>query len=168
VQPALIHHYVTDKQGLYRAVLDRALLPTSTDSWTLLGGRHDLEGLLTGFVDLILRFYSAHQNHLAILRHEAVRGSTVFTELCKERTQPVIEAVKLLLEEKQRAGEIRADVPADEIITAVLSMVIYPLADAGICEVMMPSAIVRDEASLERRKRAIVALLLGGLLKRSA
>lgn len=87
----------------------------------------------------------------------------MFTELCKERALPVIEAVNLLLEEKQRAGEIRTDVPADEIITAVLSMVIYPLADAGICEVMMPSAIVRDEASLERRKRAVVSILLGGL-----
>src|SRR5262245_10513140 len=76
VQPALIHHYFTDKQGLYRAVLDRALYPTSTASWSLLASRHDLEDLLTGFIEMLLRFYAAHQNLLAILRHEALRGST--------------------------------------------------------------------------------------------
>src|SRR3954467_2206529 len=68
VQPALIHHYFVDKQGLYRAVLDRAMLPTSTESWGLLESVHDLEALLTGLIDLLLRFYAAHQNLLSILR----------------------------------------------------------------------------------------------------
>jgi TetR/AcrR family transcriptional regulator len=163
VQPALIHHYFADKQGIYRAVLDRALYPTSTESWSLLSSRHDLEGLLTGFIEMLLRFYAAHQNLLAILRHEALCGSTVFVDVCKERSQPVIEAVKLLIEERQSKGEIRADVPASEIILAALSMAVYPFADAGVCEVMMPGAVVRDDAALERRTRAIVAILLGGV-----
>jgi len=163
VQPALIHHYFTDKYGLYRAVLDRALLATSTESWSLLSSRHDLEGLLTGFVEMLLRFNAAHQNLIAILRHEAFGGSTVFVEVCKERTVPVIEAVRLLVEERQKRGEIRADLPATEIILAALSLTAFPFSDAGICEVMLPGAVVRDEAAIARRTRAIVTLLLDGV-----
>jgi TetR/AcrR family transcriptional regulator len=163
VQPALIHHYFTDKQGLYRAVLDRALLPTSTESWSLLGSRHDLEGLLAGFIELLLRFYAANRNLLSILRHEALSGSSVLVELTKERTLPIIGALSRFLEERQAAGEVRADVPASEIIVAGMSMVVYPFVEEGILQVMMPSVIVLDERSLERRKHAILELLMRGI-----
>jgi AcrR family transcriptional regulator len=163
VQPALIHHYFTDKQGLYRAVLDRALYPTSTESWTLLASRRDLESLLTGFIDLLLRFYAANKNLLAILRHEALSGSTVLVELSRERTLPIIEALSRFLRERQTAGEVRPDVDAEEIILAGMSMVVYPFVDEGMLQVVMPAAVLRDEGALERRRRAILELLLGGI-----
>jgi AcrR family transcriptional regulator len=163
VQPALIHHYFTDKHGLYRAVLDRALLPTSTESWTLLGSRRDLEGLLEGFIDLLVRFYAVNKNLLAILRHEALAGSTVLVELTRERTLPIIEALTRFLEERQAAGEVRSDVSPDEIILAGVSMVVYPFVEEGLLEVLMPRTTARDEAALARRKTAILKLLLDGL-----
>jgi TetR/AcrR family transcriptional regulator len=168
VQPALIHHYFTDKHGLYRAVLDRALLPSSTESWSLLESGLDLEGMLGGLIEVLLRFYGKHHNLLAILRHEALSGSSVLEELTRERTLPIVEAITALLEEKQRGGEIRADIPAAEIIAAGMGMVVFPFVEEGLVRVMLPSLQERDEAALQRRKQAIVALLLAGLRPEAA
>jgi AcrR family transcriptional regulator len=162
VQPALIHHYFVDKQGLYRAVLDRALAQTSEDSWTLLGTHRDLEGFTRGFIDLLVGFHAAHENLLAILRHEAVSGGTIFGDVLRERIVPVIDAVRAFIVDRQRVGEIRDDIPADEMILATMSMVVHPFSEARMLEAILPGAAPRNRDALERRKRVIVAVLLDG------
>jgi TetR/AcrR family transcriptional regulator len=163
VQPALIHHYFTDKQGLYRAVLDRALEPTSNQSWSLLGTRRDLEGLVSGFIDVLLRFYAENMNLISILRHEALSGSSVLAEVTRERTLPVVEALAAVVEERQAAGEVRADVPAAELILAGMSMIAYPFVEQGMLAVVLPETVAHDEPALARRKEAVSKLLLAAL-----
>lgn len=163
VQPALIHHYFTDKHGLYRAVLDRALLPTSTESRTVLESGFDLEGLVGGFIEVLLRFYAKHGNLLAILRHEALSGSPVMDELAREHTLPIVGAVTALLEERQRAGELRADIPPAEIIAAGMALVAFPFVEEGMIRVLLPSVAARDEDALKRRKETVVKMLLAAI-----
>jgi AcrR family transcriptional regulator len=168
VQPALIHHYFADKHGLYRAVLDRALLAQNTGSWAVLASEPDLPALVRGFVDLLVPFYAEHRNLLAILRHEAVSGSSVLAEVTRERALPILRMVEAFLVERQQKGDVRADVPVDEMILACISMVIYPFVDGGMVEVLLPSAGGRDDATLERRKRAITTLVLAAIAAPSA
>jgi AcrR family transcriptional regulator len=163
VQTALIHHYFADKQGLYRAVVDRALAQTSAESLTLLESGPDLPGLVAGFVDVLVRFHAAHQNVLAILRHESMSGGEVFADVCRERAQPIVEAVTAYVAERQRAGEVRADVPARQIVLAAMGMIVHPFAEATMVEAMMPGALPRDEEALARHQQALTRLILGSI-----
>ena len=84
-------------------------------------------------------------------------------ELTRERTLPIIEALTHFIEERQAEGEVRGDVPASEIIIAGMSMVAYPFVEEGMFAVVMPALVVRDEAALERRKEAIIKLLMDAI-----
>jgi len=95
VQQALIHHYFDDKEGLYRAVIERGLAAVTAGSWSILERlaqpgtippvglagasstkrdakvRARIRSLVTSFVDLLVDFYAEHTSLLAILRHDA-------------------------------------------------------------------------------------------------
>jgi AcrR family transcriptional regulator len=162
-QTTLIHHYFQDKSGLYRSVLERALLPTQTESWNLLRENRDLEGLVRGFVSMLTRFYARHGNLLAILRHEAVTGSEVLPEILRERLSPLAAAVISIVSDMQDRGEIRRDVEPRELVVLTLGMTVHPFVDGPLLTVVLPGAVPRGDAELARRQDAITTLLLRAL-----
>jgi TetR/AcrR family transcriptional regulator len=163
VQTTLIHHYFHDKGGLYRSVLERALLPTQTESWNLLRENRDLEGLVRGFVSMLTRFYARHGNLLAILRHEAVTGSEVLPEILRERLAPLAAAVIAIVTDMQERGEIRGDIEPRELVVLTLSMAVHPFVDGPLLGVVLPGAMPAGDADLARRQDAITTLLLRAL-----
>ncbi len=163
VQTTLIHHYFSDKQGLYRAVLDRALAPTQTESWNLLRVHRDFETLVRGFVTMLIRFYAKHRQLLAILRHEAVTGSDVLPEILRERLSPVAAAVTQMILDMQARGEIRSDIAPTDVVVLTLSMAVHPFVDGALLEAALPGTVPADDAALARREDAIATLLLRAL-----
>jgi TetR/AcrR family transcriptional regulator len=164
VQQALIHHYFTDKEGLYRAVLDRAISETTAGSWEILGRAPDVVTMVESFVDMLVDFYASNANLLAILRMEALSGGALALDLIRERLKPVVDAIEALLRRYQAEGALRADVSVEHIIVAVLAMTFFPFQEAALLEVLWPDRATADEAALRERKRAIVEVALRGVL----
>lgn len=160
VQTTLIHHYFDDKGGLYRAVLERALPEARVESWSLLDGSSDVESLVRGFVSMLTRFYAAHRNLLAIMRHEAGTGSEVLSEILRERLSPVASAVTGVVLAMQGRGEIRNDLSALELVVLTVSMTVYPFVDGPLIDMVLPGAVPNGDEALARRCEAITILLL--------
>lgn len=157
VQPALIHHYFADKSGLYEAVLDRGLELMHSVSWKVLEGADGVAPLIRGFVDVLVDFYASNEQLLAIVRNETLAGSTLLLDRARERLGPLLQLCLGIVEQRQRAGEIRADLSPREIVLAGLSLILYPSVDALVVDALLPPPPGADP--LARRKEVVVALL---------
>ena len=164
IQPALIHHYFADKHGLYEAVIRRAADQMSTASWRVLETAKGVEDIVRGFIDVMVDFSVAHQKLLAIMRSEVLSGAGVLVEIVREKTHTLLEAVVDIVKNLQGAGELRDDVEPREMVRAGLSLVLYPIVDAPVLEMLLPEDASHDTSS-DRRKRVIADLLLRGIRK---
>lgn len=160
VQPALIHHYFVDKQGLYEAVVRRVVDDMSVASWKVLESATGLEAIVHGFVDVMVEFAARHHKMLALLRAELLSGETLLVEVLRERTVPLLEAVVGIAERLQSEGELRGDVTAREMVRSGLSLILYPAVDAVVLDALLPQL---EGGELERRKRVVASVLLGGI-----
>jgi TetR/AcrR family transcriptional regulator len=166
VQPALIHHYFADKHGLYEAVVRRAVDQMSTASWRVLESQRDMEGIVRGFVDVMVDFSAEHQKLLAIMRSEVLAGAGTLVSIIQERTKALLDAVVAMTKNLQTVGVIRDDVEPTEVVRSGLSLILYPIVEAPVLAILLPEE--NGGSSLERRKWMIAEVLLGGIRAKRA
>ncbi|MCC6648828.1 MAG: TetR/AcrR family transcriptional regulator [Polyangiaceae bacterium] len=166
VQQALIHHYFSDKGGLYRAVLDRAIADTAEGGWRILERGREPTPTIEAFVELLVRFSATHADLLAILRLEAASGEGVALDVMRARTKPILDAVEQKLAAWQAAGVFGRHVAAREIIVAVLALTVFPYQEAALLDALWPGTpgARDDEAAIARRCRMVVDVVTRGLL----
>lgn len=165
VQSTLIAHYFGDKEGLYQAVLDRALADITEGSWAILDRYREPRELVEAFVDYLVELHAKSGPLFAILRHEAAAGGTaVGLVVMRERNRPLCEAVKQHIERFQAEGKIRANVDAKELILATMGMTLYAFQEAPLLDAVWPEVTACTAEALARRKRTVVELVLRGIL----
>jgi AcrR family transcriptional regulator len=169
VQQALIHHHFPGKGGLYHSVMDRALSAMTSEGWDILartvssvsahkstgsfeGLREtELRPLISAFIELLQRFFTAHAAMLSIVQAEA-RGArkkrSVALELVRVRVKPVADATTAYLETLRSVGAIRRDVDPQQLCTAAISMVAFPLLEAGFLSAVWPVADLNKQVAI--------------------
>jgi TetR/AcrR family transcriptional regulator len=166
VQSALIHHYFDDKEGLYRAVVTRAVEQIARESWQILEQlpttSHtlaDVRALVAAFIDALVRFYAANAHLLAIVQRE---GGDFVRTLADENSRPVFDAVVAQLEDMQRRRVIRADIDPRHVCISGIALCAFPFSDEEFLEAIW-DIDVRSPEFLEARKKDALEMIMARL-----
>jgi AcrR family transcriptional regulator len=169
VQSALIHHYFEDKEGLYRAVVTRAVEQLSRENWQILDALPttphtlaDLRGLVAALIDSLVRFYASNAHLLAIFQHEARAGGDFARALAEKNSKPVFDAVVAQIEAMQENGEVRADVDPRQVCVSGVALCAFPFYDESFLGAVW-AIDVRSEAFLEARKKDALEMIMARL-----
>jgi len=169
VQQALIHHYFSDKAGLYREVITRALGAMSEQGWMILQrlaqptSKPKVRELVDAFVGMVIEFYASHAAILSILRHEASATDDLALDVVSEKAKPVFDAVVAYTEDLRQRGAIRADVDARHLCVSTLALATITVQDQRLLRGMWPIDVTSPEFLLKRRSE-IVEMVLSRIL----
>jgi AcrR family transcriptional regulator len=187
VQQALIHHYFSDKGGLYRDVIARALGGISAETLGILAGlnakagilvprrrltRKELAEIVDAFVELLLRFYGRRGSVVSILRHESQgggqrggnpRGDSLAIDVFVSMIKPVFDAVVARIAELRARGDLHKDVDPRHLCLSAVAMASATFQEQPLIEALWDVDVSTPEF-IAARKKHIVRLLMRSLV----
>lgn len=171
VHHALLHHYYGDKQGLFRAVLERAIGAISSRALELLRTTPDIRLLLRRYVDAIVEFFATHQNLVQILHLAALDEKSPAHALCRDVSQklilPLLEATSRTIDRAQKLGAVRRDIDARRLVVSAMGAAVYAFQNDKLFALFL-GGDVRSPPMLDEHKEATIKLLMDGFLARDA
>ncbi len=124
VNSAMIYYYFQDKEDLYRRLLDHVfatLMQNVRDTAAIEGGT---DAALRKLSRMYVSFLQENQNFISLMRYELGRGGPYLPELADKYLKHGFSAVRTLIEQGIRQGEIR-DIDPGLGVVSILGMLIF-------------------------------------------
>ncbi|MFW5876048.1 MAG: TetR/AcrR family transcriptional regulator [Myxococcota bacterium] len=168
VHHALLHHYYGDKEGLFRAVVERAFESASSRAFEALRSTRDVYELAERYVDTIVDFYADNPSLVQILHFAYLdEGSPAYAQ-CEEIGQrismPLLEETAKQLRRAQKRGVVRDDIAAERLVVLGMGTAAYVFHEAKFFAAFMGQD-VREPEALAAHKKAVLALLVDGVFR---
>ncbi|MFW6051263.1 MAG: TetR/AcrR family transcriptional regulator [Myxococcota bacterium] len=168
VHHALLHHYFGDKEGLFRAVVERAFAAASSRAFEALRSTHDVQELTERYVETLVEFYAENPYLVQILHFASLdEGSPAYAqceEIGRDISLPLLQATAKEIRRAQKAGAIRDDIEAERLVAIGMGAVAYVFNEARFFSLFLGED-VRSPAALAEHKKAVLRVIVDGILR---
>ena len=160
----MIYHYFGNKEDLYLAALERVYERVRSREEKLNLRDHDPVDGMVRLIDFTFWHLAEHPDFIALLANENLlegrylKKSSVVPKL----TQPLVEAIRDLLERGERAGVFRAGVDPVQLYITVLSVCYVHVSNRFTLSIMFQTDL-SDADWLDRRRHHAQEVILAYL-----
>ena len=136
VHHALLRHYFRDKEGLFRAVLERSLRAVSSEARDLLQTQGEPQAVVAKLADIVVRFAASNRNlilmfHAATL-DEASPAFAMCEAVANDMLVPLLHETARVMRRYQRKGDIRGDLDPKHVVLVALGAGAYAFHEAAL------------------------------------
>ncbi len=161
VSKANIFHHYGSKQALYMAVLSDCMEDFGELIEHLQPQRAPIEQRLQHFLQAYGRYLQQQPERAQLVLRELLQNRSEFTEqLAEQTTNAHFRQLHTLLQEGQRAGEIRAGVDMAALVVMMIGAVVFPFQVRSLLQ-HNPEAGFIDDA--EQYSHLLVDILMHGI-----
>lgn len=166
VHHALLRHYFRDKEGLFRAVLERSLAAVSSEARDLLRAEGEPQALVAKLAETVVRFAATNRNLILMFHAATLDESSPAFAMCeavaKDIVVPLLNETARAMRRYQRKGEIRGDLDPKRAVLIALGAGAYAFHEAALARFFLgedPCA----PANLAGHRDAVQRFLMHGL-----